>query len=148
VVHLGHQGNECPHAGPFIKNFTVVDVTGIHTINIHFCGCIGAPHPRRQLLAVSWFPASLDQPQTAFTLDVLDTFQLLNLQGKISVYDFYYSLDHKTDNTGTLGIKVCDLLVVIAVCCLCCALGSLPSIPYSYSHISSHQDAQASRSWE
>jgi hypothetical protein len=59
-----------------------------------------------QLLQSTWFPASLDRPQTAFTFDVLDTFQLLNLQGKISAYDFYYSLDHKTDNTGTLGIQV------------------------------------------
>jgi hypothetical protein len=88
-----------------------VDVTGIHSINLHFCGCVGAPHPRRQLLAVSWFPASLDQPQTAFTLDDLDTFQLLNFQGKISAYDFYYSLDHKTDNTGTMRIQVRDLLL-------------------------------------
>ncbi len=88
-----------------------MDVTGIHTINLYFCGCIGAPHPRRQLLAVSWFPASLDQPQTAFTLDVLGTFQLLNFQGKISAYDFYYSLDHKTDNTGTMGIHVRDPLL-------------------------------------
>ena len=84
-----------------------MDICGIHTISLRFCGCIGAAHPRDQLIASSWFPASLDRPQTAFTFDVLDTFQLLNLQGKLSAYDFYYSLDHKSDNTGVLRIQVC-----------------------------------------
>ena len=108
-VHLGHEFPSCPYADPAIRDFTVVDVSGIHTVNLHFCGCVGAPHHCLQLLAASWFPASLDRPQTAFTFDVLDTFQLINLQGKTSAYDFYYSLDHKTDNTGALGIQVCIL---------------------------------------
>jgi len=29
------------------------------------------------------------------------------LQGKISAYDFYSSIARKSDNTGTLNIKVC-----------------------------------------
>lgn len=105
-VHLGHSGHHCPYSEAPINNFTIVDVSGIHTITLQPCACIGALHLHTQLLASSWFPATLDRPQTAFTFDVLDTFQLLTLQGKISTYDFYYSLDHKTDNTGTLGIAV------------------------------------------
>ena len=92
-VHLGHHGQHCPHPENPIKDFTVVDVSGIHTITLRFCACPGAPHARYQLLQSSWFPSSLDRPHTAFTFDVLDTFQLLNLQGKLSAYDFYYSLD-------------------------------------------------------
>lgn len=49
---------------------------------------------------MSQFPASPDRPHTAFTFDVLNTFQLLNLQGKLSVYNFYHSLVYKTDNLG------------------------------------------------
>ncbi|KIM74801.1 hypothetical protein PILCRDRAFT_35888, partial [Piloderma croceum F 1598] len=90
---------------------TAVNVNGIHTITLQFCGCVGAPHPHNQLLAASWFPASLDQPQTAFTFDVLDTFQLLNLQGKFSAFNFYYSLDHKTDNTGVHSVQVLILII-------------------------------------
>jgi hypothetical protein len=107
---MGHEGDPCPYPDHSIKNFTVVDVSGIHAITLRFCGYVGALHPRNQLLAASWFPASLDRPQTAFTFDVLDTFQLLNLQGKISAFDFYYSLDHKTDNTGVRGVQV-DVLI-------------------------------------
>ena len=103
---MGHEGDSCPYPDHSIKDFAVVDISGIHTITLRFCACVGAPHARNQLLAASWFPASLDRPQTAFTFDVLDTFQLLNLQGKISAFDFYYSLDHKTDNTGVCSVQV------------------------------------------
>ncbi|KAF9492480.1 hypothetical protein BDN71DRAFT_1591590 [Pleurotus eryngii] len=36
----------------------------------------------------------------AFTLDVLETFHLLTLQSKVAAYDFYRTLEHKTDNAG------------------------------------------------
>jgi hypothetical protein len=51
-------------------------------------------------------PASLERPRSAFTFDVLDTFHLLTLQGKISAFDFYYALEHKSDNTGQRKLKV------------------------------------------
>jgi len=51
-------------------------------------------------------PASIDHPKSAFTFDVLDTFHLLTLQGKTSAYDYYYSLAHKSDNTGLQNLKV------------------------------------------
>ncbi|KAF4568149.1 hypothetical protein EYR36_010158 [Pleurotus pulmonarius] len=44
------------------------------------------------------------KPQTAFTFDVLNTFHLLTLQGKLSAYDFYLSIDHKTNNAGNLEL--------------------------------------------
>lgn len=42
----------------------------------------------------------MERPNSAFTFDVLNTFQLLNLQGKLSAHDFYQALVHKTDNLG------------------------------------------------
>jgi CxC2 like cysteine cluster associated with KDZ transposases len=105
-VHLGHNGHRCPYSHESINDFTIVDISGIHTVTLRLCACPNAPHARTQLLMSSLLPASLDRPQSAFTFDVLDTFQLLNLQGKISAYDFYYSLDHKTDNTRTQSIQV------------------------------------------
>lgn len=97
-VHLGHNGSEC--TAPISKsiNFEVLDLTGQHTVTIFFCGCPGAPPIHVQLLRAGWFPASTERPNTVFTFDVLNTFQLLNLQGKLSAYDFYQSLVHKTDN--------------------------------------------------
>lgn len=59
-----------------------------------------------QLLHLRWFPTTLHHPNAAFTFDFLNTFNHLNTQGKISVYDFYYSIDHKSNNIGTCNQKV------------------------------------------
>ncbi|TDL13451.1 hypothetical protein BD410DRAFT_735374, partial [Rickenella mellea] len=49
--------------------------------------------------------ATVDRPKTAFTFAVLDRFIHLTTQSKINIYDFYMSLVHETDNTGTLTLK-------------------------------------------
>ena len=108
-LKLGHCGSDCriPHESS--AAFTVVDITGVHVVDVEFCGCyasVGGSHPRNQLLRAGLFPATHTRPTTAFTFEVLDTFHLLTLQGKISAYDFYHSLAHKSDNTGTMDTKV------------------------------------------
>ncbi|KAF7965909.1 hypothetical protein HWV62_40974 [Athelia sp. TMB] len=100
VVHLGHDGSQCPSPTLKSTDFEILDLSGQHTITVYFCGCFGAPHERIQLLRTKWFPASTSQPNSAFTFDVLNTFQLISLQGKLSAYDFYQALMHKTDNLG------------------------------------------------
>lgn len=82
-----------------VPSFIVFDTSGIHSVNLSYCGCIGAPHRRIQLLRSLWFPASFDRPKTAFTFDLLNTFHLLNLQGKLSLYDFHEAIYNKSDNT-------------------------------------------------
>ncbi|KAJ7040094.1 hypothetical protein C8F04DRAFT_1208826 [Mycena alexandri] len=66
VYQLGHAlGEECE----FVrlsrpkKGFVVMDNNGIHTIDIDFCSCIGAPSEANQLLDVGWFPATHRLPQ-------------------------------------------------------------------------------------
>jgi hypothetical protein len=112
-VTLGHEYGTCPFPSAPIKDFTVVDTTGIHTFPVPFCECIGAPHHRIQLLRAQWMPASVERPQSAFTFDVLDTFHLITLQGKLSAFDFYYALEHKTNNTGIDKPKVRLSLIII-----------------------------------
>ncbi|KAF7982533.1 hypothetical protein HWV62_28158 [Athelia sp. TMB] len=102
VLQLGHDGGQCPCPGLKSTDFEVLGVSGQHTITLWFCGCLGAPRERVQLLRSEWFPASTEQPNSAFTFDVLNTFQLISLQGKLSAYDFYLSLVHKIDNLGIL----------------------------------------------
>jgi hypothetical protein len=53
-----------------------------------------------QLLREGWFPATLSRPQTVFTFECLETFHELTLQGKTSLYDFYYTLIRRSDNAG------------------------------------------------
>ncbi|KAF7976045.1 hypothetical protein HWV62_7952 [Athelia sp. TMB] len=101
-IQAGHGGGDCPSPDEVSTDFEVVDVSGQHTVTIAFCGCPSAQHTRVQLLRMRWFPASVSRPNTAFTFDVLNTFQILTLQGKISAHDFYQGLLHKTDNAGII----------------------------------------------
>jgi CxC2 like cysteine cluster associated with KDZ transposases len=111
IVQLGHHGGHCPFPGESRSDFTVVHTNGLHRVNVRFCGCSSSygVSSRVQLLRVSWFPSSLDLPRTAFTFDCLDTFHLLNLQSKISAYDYYLSVVHITDNVGASEQKVCSV---------------------------------------
>lgn len=70
-------------------------------MNVAFCDCpapLAPPAQPLQLLRAGWFPASTERPQTAFTFDVLDLFHKLTLQGKTTLYDFYHTLLHRSDN--------------------------------------------------
>src|SRR5216684_1755847 len=102
VIQLGYHGPSCPCPGPIQKDFVIVDLSGIHTIDIQFCAChntSGGAASHIQLLRFCCFPSTITRPQSAFTFDVLNTFHLLMLQGKVSAYEFYCALQHKTDNT-------------------------------------------------
>jgi hypothetical protein len=104
-IHLGHNGNTCPLPGAFHKDFVVMATTGIHHVDVQFCGCyseIGASHPCLQLLRAELLPSSVDRPTGAFTFDVLNSFHLLTLQGMTSAYDYCISISRKTDNLGLL----------------------------------------------
>ena len=110
VVHLGHGGQRCDIPGELIKDFTIVNTTGIHYIDVQFCGCYkstGGSHHRTQLLRASLFPATHIRPTIAFTFNVLDTFHLLTLQSKISAYNYYQTLERISNNTVSREAKVC-----------------------------------------
>ncbi|KAI0045474.1 hypothetical protein FA95DRAFT_1473414, partial [Auriscalpium vulgare] len=102
-IQLGHGGQNCPH--PLVKPtpMTVIDISGIHEVQIDFCECgiIGAAHHFIQLLRASLWPATIERPQTAITLRTLKTFHALNLQSKLNAYDFWCSLVRLTDGIGT-----------------------------------------------
>jgi hypothetical protein len=114
VIRLGHHGYPCPTPGDFKQNFSIAHTNGIHTVNLCFCGCTeaGASHARVQLLRAGFLPGSIEAPRTAFTFDILNTFHLITLQAKTSAYDYYLSVEHKSDNIGLLDQKVCLLIAV------------------------------------
>lgn len=101
-VQLGHDGGTCPCPSPGHSLFTVIDISGIHRVQIDYCDCqIEKPLERRvQLLRKGWFPATLDRPQSVITFDCLSTFHESTLQGKGNLYDFYHMLLRKTDNAN------------------------------------------------
>ena len=75
---------------------------------VRYCRCSGGGllESYRQLLRVSWYPASVLRPKTVFTFDLLDTYHKISLQGKLNLYDFYNAIMQKTDNYGSSKPKV------------------------------------------
>ncbi|KAG2057627.1 hypothetical protein BDR06DRAFT_969387 [Suillus hirtellus] len=110
-VHLGHKGKPCPgltdkwcdtddegdnlSEGPWIPLLndpwmtTVVDTSGLHSMMVRFCKCVGALSPDMQLFKTGLFPASFTSPKTAFTFVVLDNFLLDNLECGTSAMNYY-----------------------------------------------------------
>ena len=149
MIQLGHRGPSCPRPGPIQKDFTIVDLSGIHTIDVRFCACHDTPGGSAhhiQLLRFCYFPSTITRPQSAFTFDVLNTFHLLTLKGKVSAYDFYCVLQHKTDNTGISDVKVrthwlerlTHDLTNVAI---------LSAIPYRHPPVAPSQVTEAIWSW-
>ncbi|KAL1658094.1 hypothetical protein GGF50DRAFT_67967, partial [Schizophyllum commune] len=103
VVQLGHRPRErCLQPIPSHSDFTVIHTNGIHLVNVVFCGCgRGAQHTRQQLMRVGWWPGTAKNPQTCASIACLRQFHKLNACSKISVHEFYRSIERLTDNTGT-----------------------------------------------
>ncbi len=108
VIHLGHSGEPCPAISHDKRDkntstITVIHLTGIQDVKVEYCQCMEAPsycmQPRPlQLLSVRLWPSTYERIQGAFTLDVLEFFQQLTLQSKISAYDFMGTLRRLTDD--------------------------------------------------
>ena len=111
-IQLRHSGVPCPcpERGP--QHFTVFGLTGIHNIDIDYCGCQINPISKTvQILRQGWFLATFNRPQTAFTFDCLSFFHELTLQGKVNLYDFYHTLLRVSDNAN-LEKTVVSLILI------------------------------------
>ena len=107
-IQLGHPaGDEClSPKQAFNDDFTVIDSNGIHSVSLQYCDCQHSLCPTIQLLRAKLFPSTTIEPRTAATFDVLETFQMLSFTSKTTAYDYYKSLQARTDNTGTLPLPV------------------------------------------
>lgn len=92
-----------------LNDLTVIHNNGIHSVSVDFCGCRNVPM-HVQLLQVGWWPATPLEPHSCATFQVLREFQLLNLQGKLSVYDYYRTLELLTDNVGLQQLPASAIL--------------------------------------
>ncbi|KII90795.1 hypothetical protein PLICRDRAFT_67573, partial [Plicaturopsis crispa FD-325 SS-3] len=97
-VQLGHSdGRICPHRQSGHQNFIVIHTNGIHRVAVDFCGCEPGFDRFRQVLRRAWWPATPLEPQSCATMEVLRLFHTVNLQGRISAFDFYKSLELMTN---------------------------------------------------
>jgi hypothetical protein len=115
-VQLGHPVDEkclnpeqCPN-----DDFLIIDSRGIISVGLDFCGCgKGSQLHTVQLLQSRFFPATTINPKTAATFSVLEHFELLSYESKVSAFEFYQATSRLTDNTGTKTPKVLPVLFPI-----------------------------------
>ncbi|KAG1888854.1 hypothetical protein F4604DRAFT_1877293 [Suillus subluteus] len=101
-LQLGHTSGVCCDnpLSAFNDDFVIIDYNGIYEVGLDFCGCASAQPHITQLLRVRLFPATTVDPKTAATFRSLEYFQMLSFESKVSVYEFYKTAAHLTDNTG------------------------------------------------
>ncbi|KAJ7605673.1 hypothetical protein DFH06DRAFT_1348526 [Mycena polygramma] len=122
-IQLNHPpGVICPSRQAAPKDFVLYDVTGVHEINVDFCGCPTEGNGPRlepciQFLRTCWWPATTLAPNTCATFQVLRLFQTLNCLGKLSAYDFLRGLEICTNHDGLERVPERD------PSCPLCAIG-------------------------
>ncbi|KAF7329335.1 CxC2 domain-containing protein [Mycena kentingensis (nom. inval.)] len=95
---LGHHGFPCPNpATP--KRMVVIDSKGIFSLRLRECRCdVGLRRSTVQLLlAHGWYPATTVNPATCATIEALELFRLLRVNGNLNVQDFMGTLQRLTD---------------------------------------------------
>ncbi len=110
-IQLGHDGAPCPSPHISTSLSTILHTNGIHSIHIDHCAChqghnIGIT---AQFLRLGLWPATVKDPKTATTIQLLDFHHQLTLQSKVNLYDFYWSLSRLTSNADDSVIPVRSL---------------------------------------
>lgn len=96
----------------FDDKFVVIDINGIHQVSLDYCSCTVALGHVDQILQAHWYLATTINPKCAATFNVLEYFQLLMFKSKASIFQYYHSLEWRTDNTGVVKVLVHVFLVI------------------------------------
>ncbi|EIW78072.1 hypothetical protein CONPUDRAFT_157234 [Coniophora puteana RWD-64-598 SS2] len=76
---------------------TVVDISGVHRLPALWCTCPDSPPRDLQLLRMRLYPASTQQPRTAFTFAALHDFMISNLEMKVPANAYFRKLRYVTN---------------------------------------------------
>lgn len=79
---------------------TVVDTSGIHEMRLRFCQCQSLKlNPlQTQLMDMGLYSASSKRTRTVFTFKVLHHFDITNLEGKTTAWQYYCTLKRLSSN--------------------------------------------------
>ncbi|KAJ7036232.1 hypothetical protein C8F04DRAFT_1258078 [Mycena alexandri] len=89
ICQLGHGGASCPFpSAKTLRSRSLGD-------NQHLV----------QLLRNRWYPATVTDPATCASFNVLELFRLLNVVGNVNCHDFMGSLERLTDGASATGMK-------------------------------------------
>lgn len=100
-LYCGHYGSPCPSAtSESTALLRIIDSGGIHKIPIYACFCSRGEKKSlaNQLLLMKLFPATDNIPETAATLQALEDFDMHNVCGKESIWDYYGAVRRKTNS--------------------------------------------------
>lgn len=107
-----HPGSRCPNVGAHktTRPLTVVDIMGYTTVLVEYCRCRamspGKHEHADQLLEAQLWPATLEDPRTAFRFRLLDNFIMHNNTDKKSAYNFCWGLRRLTDPLDPHAVSV------------------------------------------
>ncbi|KAK0492860.1 hypothetical protein EDD18DRAFT_1108471 [Armillaria luteobubalina] len=101
VFYLGHDGHPCPNQlSTAVRRTIVVDINGYHDVDFMYCFCRDKEiDEAKQLLQHLLFPATVVHPETVFTTEVLDQFDVHHCTSTKSAETFCSSLQ-KITNAG------------------------------------------------
>ncbi|VDB94346.1 unnamed protein product [Peniophora sp. CBMAI 1063] len=103
-IQLGHRpGEACRwRESSHVDNFTILHTSGLCRIRVDFCNCdLGKDTPRYvQLLRRGLWPSTIENPQSATSLQALDDFTRLSNLGRLTAYDYHRAASSKTDGAG------------------------------------------------
>lgn len=99
-----------PQDNSSTQKTVIVASTGIFKRSIKWCKCPNAPKRHIQLLRSRLFPATLLNPKTAFTFEVLDHFRLDALECHTAALSFMSKLVRRTNEIFPGTVPVCPLL--------------------------------------
>lgn len=91
---------KCPTPVACDERLRIVHTTSIHDIAIAYCACSREIPRDLQLLRRGLYPATQQLVRTCVTFSLLKSFHLFALNGKISMYDMYRSIERLSNNTG------------------------------------------------
>ncbi|KAF8598494.1 hypothetical protein BDV93DRAFT_451116, partial [Ceratobasidium sp. AG-I] len=93
---LGHNGNPCNKG--VTCDFVLGNITGLHSLRVHFCAHRGAGDAASQLLQAKIFPCSDKIPASGFTFRMLRQLHHLSLGCMLSSPGYWDVLVSKTNS--------------------------------------------------
>ena len=101
-----YESNENFNLSGTYGEIVVVHTTGVFNHRVQWCKCPNAPDKATQLFQLQLFPASLQNPKTAFTFNCLDYFYMDAMECKTSASSFISKLQRLTNNAFPQKISV------------------------------------------
>jgi len=110
ILHIGHGGGVCPAVEDWDDGdddqLVIVDKSGVHQHQVWWCAC--KDHPERHIMQfkMGLFPASIEQPRSAFTFQCLDYFHLDSMECRMAANNFFNKLRWLTNKTFPDSVNV------------------------------------------